>query len=170
MKTCSFFGHRKIEETEELKSRLKYVIVNLIENEKVKIFLFGSKSDFNYLCYAIVTELKNKYPHIQRHSYTCKSEACTLEKERVYWEEILSNFKKHPVTLLGVEKEIEHKTKYTAGRASYVERNQAMINDSDFCVFYYNKDYVPTTKTKSGTKIAYDYAKQKNKNIVNLFK
>ena len=63
MKTCCFLGHRKIDETEELKSRLKSIITYLIEDEKVEVFLFGSRSDFNSLCHAIVTELKEKYPH-----------------------------------------------------------------------------------------------------------
>ena len=181
MKTCSFFGHRKIEETEELKIRLQNVVVNLIENEGVKIFLFGSRSDFNSLCHAIITKLKKNYPHIQRRAYTCRNETCTLEKERAYWEEIYSHFEKRPVTLLGVEEEVEHKTKWTSGKAQYVERNQAMINDSDFCVFYYNEEYKPplrkqshnslsTYHPKSGTKLAYEYAKQKKKEIINLFK
>ena len=169
-KTCSFFGHRKIEETEKLKIHLQSVIINLIENENVKIFLFGSRSEFNSLCHNIVTKLKKSYPSIQRRAYTCQSETCTLEKERAYWEKIYLNFQKRPVTLLGVEEEIEHKTKYEAGRASYVERNQAMINNSDFCVFYYNKNYVPPTKTNSGTKIAYEYAMRKKKKVINLFK
>lgn len=164
-----FFWHRKIEGTEELKIHLESVIVNLIENENVKIFLFGSKSDFDFIYHAIVTKLKNKYPQIQRNVYTCQSETCVLEKERVYWEEIYSHFIKKPVTLLGVEKEIEHKTKYRAGRASYVERNQAMIDDSDFCVFYYNKNYITPTKTNSGTKIAYEYAVRKKKKVINFF-
>ena len=33
-KVCSFFGHRKIEETEELKIRLQNIIVSLIEKEE----------------------------------------------------------------------------------------------------------------------------------------
>ena len=180
MKTCSFFGHREIEETEELKTRLQSVLINLIKKEDVKIFLFGSKSDFNSLCHAVVTELKNTYPQIQRRAYTCRSETCTLEKERTYWEEIYSHFKKRPVTLLGVEEEVEHKTKWMAGKAQYVERNQAMINDSYFCVFYYNEKYRPplrkqyrsalsTYQPKSGTRLAYEYAKQKKKHIINLF-
>ena len=168
-KSCSFFGHRKIEETKELKIHLQSVIINLIENENIKIFLFGSKSDFNLLCHTIVTKLKEKYPQLQRRAYTCQSETCTLEKERAYLEEIYSNFEKRPITLLGVEEEVEHKTKYDAGKASYVERNKAMINDSDFCVFYYDKNYFPPTKTISGTKIAYEYAVRKKKNIINLF-
>ena len=181
MKTCCFLGHRKIDETEELKSRLKSIIANLIDDENVEVFLFGSRSDFNSLCHAIVTDLKEKYPHIQRRAYTCRSETCTLEKERAYWEEIYSHFEKQPVILLGVEEEIEHKTKWTSGRAQYVERNQAMIDDSDFCVFYYDEAYKPPLRKqyrsalsmyqpKSGTKLAYEYAKQRKKKIINLFK
>ena len=65
-KTCCFFGHRKIDETEELKNNLYEIIENLIVNEKVDTFLFGSKSQFDDLCHKIVTDLKEKYPHIKR--------------------------------------------------------------------------------------------------------
>ena len=179
-KTCSFFGHRKIEETEELKTRVQSVIINLIENKGVEIFLFGSKSDFNSLCHVIITKLKEKYPLIQRRVYTCRSETCVLEKERAYWEKIYSQFEKGSVSLLEVEEEIEHKTKWTSGKAQYVERNQAMIDNSDFCIFYYNEEYKPplrkhsrnalsTYQPKSGTKLAYEYALRKKKEIINLF-
>ena len=62
IKTCSFFGHRKIEITEELKQKVKEVIEDLIDNHNVLIFLFGSRSDFDYLCHWVVTELREKYP------------------------------------------------------------------------------------------------------------
>ena len=65
-KTCCFFGHRKINETEELKSKLVEIIEKLIVDEKVDTFLFGSKSRFNSLCLELVTEIKEKYPHIKR--------------------------------------------------------------------------------------------------------
>ena len=64
--TCCFFGHRKITETDKLKSNLYSEIEKLITNEKVHTFLFGSKSQFDDLCHTIVTELKEKYPHIKR--------------------------------------------------------------------------------------------------------
>jgi hypothetical protein len=62
-----------------------------------------------------------------------------------------------------------------AGRASYVERNQEMINKSDFCVVYYDENYAPPRRKnsrrdmtdyqpRSGTKIAYDYAVRKKNN------
>ena len=81
-KTCSFFGHRKIEENKELKQRVKESVEELIVKYGVQRFLFGSRSEFNDLCHLVVSELKEKYPKIKRISYTCKSEGCTLEIER----------------------------------------------------------------------------------------
>lgn len=178
-KTCSFFGHRKIEITEELKQKLREIVENLIIYHNVRTFLFGSRSDFDSLCHLNVTQLKEKYPDIKRVAYTCRHETCVLESERQHWEEIFSHFKKQEVNLLSVEEEFEHKTKYTSGRASYVERNHAMINDSDYCIFYYDESYQPEKRLysrrnacyyqpKSGTKLSYEYAKQKRKFIINL--
>ena len=178
-KVCAFFGHRKTKLTKKQFDNLMETIENLIINNDVRVFLFGSRSDFDFMCHKIVTEFKEKYPYIIRKQYTCKSETCILESERAYWEQIYSNFKKEKVTLLGVEEEVEHKTKYTSGKASYVERNQAMINDSDYCVFYYDENYQPEKRKyskksagyyqpKSGTMLAYNYAKQKKKIIINI--
>ena len=61
--TCCFFGHRTINETEELKSKLIELIEKLIAEEKVDTFLFGSKSRFNSLCLELVTVIKEKNPH-----------------------------------------------------------------------------------------------------------
>ena len=68
-----------------------------------------------------------------------------------------------------------------AGRASYVERNQEMINHSKFCVVYYDENYLPPRRKnsrrdlfdyqpKSGTAVAYNYAVRKKKEIINVFK
>ena len=76
--TCCFIGHRKINETEELKQKLTEVIENLIVNENVDTFLFGSKSEFNDLCRYTVTELKKKYPK---------------RKEKVIWTKLLKTIR-----------------------------------------------------------------------------
>ena len=176
--TCSFLGHRKIDITKELVDEVKLFIKELIVNLDVTTFLFGSRSQFNDLCHSIVTELKKTYPHVTRVNYTCKSESCFLEKDKEKWDEIYSEF-------LGDlrppyhDEEYEHKTKYTAGKASYVERNRAMIDDSNYCVFYYDSTYYPmdddnaktiilSTHKKSGTKLAYEYAEKKKKIIFNV--
>ena len=82
-------------------------------------------------------------------------------------EEIAFSVLKKEIKFLDFEEEYEHKTKYTAGKASYIERNTAMIDNSDYCIFYYDENI--SKNYKSGTKIAYDYAKRKNKTIINLY-
>ena len=151
-KVCSFFGHRKIKASEELKELVKSVVEDLIVNHNVQTFLFGSRSEFDNLCHSVVSELREKYSNIKRIAYTCKSEVCILESEREKWQEIYSHFHKEKVYLLAVEEEYEHKTKYDSGKASYVVRNQAMIIDSDFCVFYYDHNYQPTMRKCSKKK------------------
>ena len=180
IKTCCFIGHRKIEITDELKKQVYDYIENLIVNKNVKIFLFGSHSDFDFLCHTVVDELKAKYNDIKLVAYDCRSEASFLESEREKWEEIYSHKEKRPVHLLCVDDVFDHKTKYTSGRAAYVERNYAMIDDSDYCLFYYNENYLPPKRKwakrdcfeyqpQSGTKIAYKYAISKHKEVKNFF-
>ena len=77
MKACSFFGHRDTEQTEELKKRVREAVERLIVEEGVGTFLFGSRSKFE-LCHMVVTELKEKYPYIQRIVYLCKHETACL--------------------------------------------------------------------------------------------
>ena len=64
--TCCIFGHRKINETEELKTKVYNTVEGLITRENVDTFLFGSKSQFDSLCLEQVTNLKEKYPYIKR--------------------------------------------------------------------------------------------------------
>ena len=164
-KTCCFFGHRKIDETEELKNNLYEIIENLIVNQKIDTFLFGSKSEFDDLCHKIVTDLKENYPHIKRiyvrsafkHIPDWYEESLLKHYEGTYFPEYMEN----------------------AGRASYVERNQEMINQSKYCIVYYDENYLPPRRRnskrdffdyqpKSGTAVAYDYARKKKKIIINL--
>ena len=46
------------------------------------------------------------------------------------------------VKLKDYDAEVRSDRVFSAGKASYIERNQEMIDDSDFCVFYYNETYV----------------------------
>lgn len=149
--TCCFFGHRKINETEELKTQLKKAIEILITEEKVDTFLFGSGSQFNSLCRELVTEIKEKYPHIKR--IYVRAEFSYINDQ--YTEYLLKLYDDtyYPEKIIG------------AGRAAYVERNYEMIDNSCFCIVYYNEEKMPTTR-KSGTKIALDYAVKKCRTII----
>lgn len=150
-KVCCFIGHRTIDETEELVERLSDLIENLINNENTDTFLFGSRGRFNRLCYELVTKHKEKYPHIKRvyvraeYPYISDSYKAMLlrEYEDTYF----------PERVLG------------AGKAAYSERNEELIRNADICVFYYRESLAPTN-SRSGTKIALDYAKKQKKRII----
>lgn len=175
--TACFIGHRHINKTPELITKIKNIVEDLIVNKNIDTFLFGSKSEFNSVCHIVVTQLMIKYPNIKRCMYTCKSEHCVKESERYSLEKTFKSLINKDVHLLSYEFEIEFKHKNRAGKSSYLQRNYAMINDSNVCIFYYDYSYRPKadvydiigTNSKSGTALAYKYAKQKNKDIINVF-
>ena len=148
---CCFIGHREINVTDELKEKLYVLIEHLIIEESIDTFLFGSKSQFDDLCYDIVTNMKKKYPHIKR--IFVRAEYPYIDES--YKAYLLESYEDtyFPKSVLG------------AGKASYVKRNCEMIENSCFCIVYYKEDYTPKGR-KSGTKIARDYAEKKKKTII----
>ncbi len=165
MNAC-FIGHRTIEKNEVLVSSLKETVITLI-NMGVTTFLFGSNSEFDRLSLEVVTELKKIYPAIKR--VYVRSAFQYINK--TYQEYLLKSYED---TYFPTKIE-------NAGKYSYVERNCEMIDNSTYCAFYYNEDYIPPIKRQfkkrafpsrcnSGTKIAYEYATKKKKEIINLYK
>ena len=163
--TCCFIGHKKINITEELTKRLEETVCDLI-NKGVRIFIFGDHSAFSDLCYNMITQLKEKYPYVKRVrfrpnylfpvNYTKRFSDCGYE---------------HSVCLGNAA---------FARKSASLKRSLAMIKESDICVFYYNDRYQPertrkinrslaNLSPKSGTMLAYEYAKSQNKKIINLF-
>ena len=171
MKACSFFGHRDTPQTEELKEKVREVVERLIVEEGVDAFLFGSRSNFDELCHIVVTELKEKYPHIRRIAYLCKHETACLVGTGMDLERKLQNIAGLEVRVREFEEIKKSDRVNSAGRAAYVERNQDMINASNYCVFFYcpYKSKVRSKKltqgvckyqTISGTALAFLYAIQ----------
>ncbi len=163
--SCCFFGHRKISDTEELRTKIFETVERLIVDENIDTFLFGSRSQFDSLCHELVTKSKEKHPHIKR-VFVRAEYPFIDENYRAFLLEDYEDtyFSEHIVN---------------AGKASYVERNCEMIDKSSICIVYYNPDYSPPRRRasrkdltdyqpKSGTKIAYDYAVKKKRKIINM--
>ena len=159
-----FIGHRKIKDTQELRERLQSLLAELIKNGTVN-FIFGDHSAFDDLCYELVTGLKEKHPEIKRINF---------RKDYEDTDDYTMQF-----LITGYEESICPKGVGSAGRASYAERNQAMIRESEVCIFYYDEKYLPSRRRysrrdlsdyqpRSGTGAAYAYAVQKKKQIVNI--
>lgn len=154
---CCFLGHRNVKETDALWQILHCHIERLITEKAVSTFLFGSKSQFDEICYRVVTSLKEKYPHIQR-VYV-----------RAEFPNIGEEYKAY--LLQGYEDTYFPKSVHGAGRVAYIKRNVEMIDRCAFCVFYYDVRYTPLKKSctsqNSGTKTAYLYAERKGRSIFN---
>ena len=166
-KAVCFIGHRKIEDTAELRAALVKTLIDLIEKQGIENFLFGDHSAFDILCYDMVSEIQKEYPHIRRIKYRKDTP-------------ILDEYSK-PLFIKGYEDSICPEGVEKAGKASYIKRNQAMIDASEICIFYYKEDYLPekrkasktavnTYQPQSGTRLAFDYAVKQGKKVINLGK
>ncbi len=164
--SCCFFGHRRIAPVPKLPEKLTQTVDDLIRDKGVTYFYFGSKSEFDSLCYKVVTGLKEKYPQIKR-IYV-----------RSAFPEITDSYKEY--LLADYEETYFPEKMRGAGKAAYVKRNQEMVNQSRFCVVYFDETYAPPRRRnckrdtedyqpRSGTKVTYDYAVQKKCEIINIF-
>lgn len=149
-KSCSVFGHSKIEITKELENSLKSTFEMLISQENVKYFYFGGFGEFDDLCHSIITELKNEYPEMYRIFCLSDPRHQRLSK-RPKW---LKDEDYEEITYLDLNFD------YWYSRIYY--RNCEIIDRSDFVIFYVNHT------EQSGAYKALQYAKRKKKQIINV--
>lgn len=149
-KSCSVFGHSKIEITKELENNLKSTFKMLITQENVKYFYFGGFGEFDDLCHSIITELKNEYPEIYRIFCLSDPQHQRLSKRPIW----LKDEDYEEITYLDLNFD------YWYTRIYY--RNCEIIDRSDFVVFYVNHT------EQSGAYKALQYAIKKKKQIINI--
>ena len=163
IKSCCIIGHRKVENSLIVQTRLNEILVDLIENYNVYNFLIGGEGSFDNISHKLLGNLKQKYPNIKRIYVRGKYPFINEDYKNYILESYDETY--FPEECLN------------AGKNVYVLRNEHIIKKSDYCVFYYNENYKPdlkkvakravsTYRTHSGTKLAYLYAKSRNKNII----
>lgn len=164
--TCCFIGHRKIRIINKLINIIYESIESMIKNDGINTFLFGSNSEFNDICFEIVSKLKSNFKYIKR--IYVRAEFPYIDDD--YREYLLQKYDEtiFPDKLLN------------SGRAVYVERNKYMIDNSYICLCYYDENYKPPRRKrnrrdlfdyqpKSGTSIAHSYAEKKCDKVINVF-
>ncbi len=150
-KICSFFGHRAVEETDELRATTTAEIMKAVDFG-CRVFYFGGYGDFDELCYKIVTEMAQKNPSLGIKRIYCVSQERYLRKKWKYFGED------------DYEEIIYLTPSFEGWYKSIYFRNCAMIDGSDYVIFY------AENRRESGAYKAYQYArKQKEKRVVNLF-
>lgn len=168
-KVCSILAPKVITFTDGLENKIIKCIKKLIIEDKVTTFLFEPRSNFGIICLKIISQFKKDYPNIQRICYTSKNEHCIIESE------YNDNF-----NTIAYDQEIHYENKYFTRKFSNIERDWKMIDASDICLFYYDKNesypifhpFKPITVKHSNSvniKHDYEYASGKNKTIINLY-
>lgn len=149
MNSCSFFGHRDIIVTKELKEKLKTLIEDLIKNKEFNIFYFGEFGDFDDLCYEVVLELKSVYPQVEMIYVATDEKALTKHKKN---------------GLKFYDNETVFTLSFTWWYQIIYYRNLAIIDNSDYVIFF-----VSNTKN-SGAYKALQYAEKAKKQFFNIAK
>lgn len=149
MKSCCFTGHRNLEGS--VREQIIPVLTDKIEqliNEGVAVFINGGALGFDTLSALAVLGLKNKYPKIQLHIYVPhkgQSDRWSDDNKRIY-DYILSRADR-----IEVISQFHHSE-------CMKDRNQSMVDDSDFVIAY-------VRKTSGGSYYTAKYAETKNKKV-----
>lgn len=147
-RTCSFFGHRHLYDDESLIfDLLLKQIEPLILNGGYTDFVFGGYGKFDDLALKAVKSLKAKYPQIKtvyaQAYYKYKDIDGMEQLKRLYDEVYYPQLEEKPL------------------KFAIFYRNRAMIDVSDYCIFYVCND-------DGGAFEALKYAKRKNKELFNI--
>ena len=136
---CSLFGHRDAPET--IKSTLKTILLDLIENKNVNIFYIGNNGSFDRMAKELLKELKKNlnFNYYVVLAYIPPKTDDVDYSDTIYFDEL--NFKPHKTRI--------------------IERNKLMINKADIVVTY-------VTHITGGASRFKDYAIRKNKIVINI--
>ena len=105
--------------------------------------------------------MKEKYPYIQRIAYLCKHETGCLVGEGAKMKQQIKQLTGRDVYVSEYEDIRKSDRMNSAGRASYVERNYWMVDDSNFVIMYFKVK--SEERLRSGVRVAYEYAKKRIK-------
>ncbi len=144
--TCCFFGHREV--FESIGNRLYEKICELIENKNVTTFIVGDHGDFDKLCSSMVRKAKQNHndiklilirPYFSNELNTNKDYYAELYDDIIIPDELAGVYYKSAIT----------------------KRNEWMIENSRFGIFYVKREY-------GGAYKALNYARKLNLEIFNL--
>lgn len=142
MLTCTFFGHK--DTPNEIKPKLRSIIVELIENKNVLKFYVGNHGSFDYMVKCCLIELKEIYSidYAVVLAYLPKGKNNTVEE-------------KNANTILpdGIES--------VPQKFAINYRNKWMIEQSDYVVTY-------VKHTVGGAARFKGLAEKKNKTVINI--
>ena len=143
MSACTFFGHRDCPSS--IKSKLRKVLIDLIESHAVDMFYVGQQGAFDSMVSSVLKELVSLYPHINY--------AVVLERLPPKRDEF--DTRDYSDTMLPEGIETVHP------RFAISWRNKWMIKQSDYVVTY-------VTHSWGGAAQFAELAEKQKKTVINV--
>lgn len=143
MSACTFFGHRDCPSS--IKSKLRKVLIDLIENHAVDMFYVGQQGAFDGIVRSVLKELVSLYPHINY--------AVVLERMPPKRDEFDTRDYSDTMLPEGIE------TVHPCFAISW--RNKRMIKQSDYVVTY-------ITHSWGGASQFAELAEKQKKTVINV--
>ena len=143
MSACTFFGHRDCPSS--IKSKLRKVLIDLIESHAVDMFYVGQQGSFDSMVRSVLKELVSLYPHINY--------AVVLERIPPKRDEF--DTRDYTDTMLPEGIETVHP------RFAISWRNKWMIKQSDYVVTY-------ITHSWGGAAQFAELAEKQKKTVINV--
>ncbi len=156
IKNCSFTGHRRIKNTDILRSKLIEAICVFINEYGTTDFFAGGALGWDMLCEETILKLKNEYPFIRLHIVL----PCSEEEQTCKWDE---KEKARYKRIIMSADSVEYLAKgYYEGCMK--KRNERLVEQTEGCICYYNEK-----RPFSGTGQTVRMAMQKGLKIINIF-
>ena len=150
----AFIGSNIYKQTAKLVIRLWEEITKLVVDDNADVFLFTNEGDFDYYCWAIVSQLQMHHPKIRRVHLVGERKA---KKHRM--EGIRKSF----------EKSYLHDLSHDAGILAEFVRNDIMVAMCDVLVTYCDTTDKLTPKIMNKAEKAVTNAQDMCKRVINLF-
>ena len=155
MKTISFFGHRRIFQSDIVGQKIIKVLQEIALKEQVNL-LIGTHGDFDNLVLLKCLEFRKRFNNDVKITVVLTS-LSPLNKNKFGYSGADFYIKENCQTMIYEIEEVYFKNKITI-------TNKKMVDNSDLVVCY-----VDFNKQLSGAKKAVIYALKQDKKVINLF-
>ena len=144
--TVSLFGHRKIEDINQLEARLVPIIKELIETKRYVVFLVGRNGEFDECAASIIKRVqKSTGKENSDITLVLPYAVSDLEYYEEYYDSIII-----PKAVCGAYP-----------KAAITIKNRWMVSQSNLVIVFVSRD-------SGGAYAAMKYAKKLNKTVINI--
>ena len=150
MKACCEFGHSDFDASNDVIEKIRNKLLYLIEEENYDTFYLGNKGLFDYFIAKELYEIKKIYPHINRVLVLAYLNQKVTNNEKEYRDKMFDEILFPPLEKVPL-------------RFAYSKRNQWIINNSDYIIFFVDYSWGKSMKML-------EYANRKHKEYINYGK